>query len=436
VTTALQSIEPRWLEALRLFVLHLLAISLFLAPAGVAAGLTLIWVWFVAVWLSGRPFPVQPIGWLSLAFALYCLLRIFVPATPVELNERAAAAFSWAQLVVFVPVAYAIGARERLVLRLLLLVAIGLVLGTLWRTDWAAVFDNPQGFVDSRPGFGFPALAYALYAGTALIGLVLLRRRCWFADSGRLRWWALLPWVVAVAVLAQAVVVTKARGSWMGLVVVVLIAVTLWWLRQRRLQRPVPRAPILIGAAALLLLIGMNAGQITDRLGEELGAAQQLFAGQPATEQVTSVGLRWHAQLFGVEQWLQRPWLGWGPGASRSLIADSGEVGLWNPEDGVLKHLHNSYLELLAQLGIVGFGLWMSMLAILLWGVVAAMRGGRLSHDLGWFVLFALLYLAIWSLFNFRMVNQDFRGYWAMLGGIALSFGLHRDAARPVGDGD
>jgi O-antigen ligase len=140
--------------------------------------------------------------------------------------------------------------------------------------------------------------------------------------------------------------------------------------------------------------------------------------------------------MFGVEQWLQRPWLGWGPGTSRSLIVGSGEVGLWNPEDGVLKHLHNSYLEMLVQLGVVGFGLWMSMIVILLWGTVAAMRAGRMSQDLGWFILFALLYLAIWSLFNFRMVNQDFRGYWAMLAGIAFSFGLRRNVPRLVGESD
>lgn len=423
--------EPRWLEVLRLLVLYLLAVSLFLVPAGVSAGLTLIWVWFIAAWLHGQQLPRHPVGWVALAFALYCLLQIVIPGpAPGDLVTRADAAFSWAQLVVFVPIAYAIGAREPLVLRLLLLAAVGLVLGTFWRTDWAILLENPQGFMDTRPGFGFSALAYALYAGTALIGLVLLRNRCWYTAAGQRRGWALLVWVAAAAMLAQAVLVTKARGSWLGLLIVAAIATALWWRQQRRRRDSIAWPPIMAAAVALMLLIGFNAGEIVDRLGQEADAARQLLQGEAPTAQVTSISLRWHAQRFGFEQWLERPWLGWGPGASGPLIAGSGEVGLWNPVDGLLKHLHNSYLELLIQLGVIGLALWMSLAALMIWGVGDAIHHGRLSRDLGRFMLFALLYLAIWSLFNFRMVNQDFRGYWAMLAGIAFSFGLfRRDAA-------
>ncbi|MEA3638957.1 MAG: hypothetical protein VBE63_03330 [Lamprobacter sp.] len=32
----------------------------------------------------------------------------------------------------------------------------------------------------------------------------------------------------------------------------------------------------------------------------------------------------------------------------------------------------------------------------------------------------------LWSLFNFRLVHQDFRGYWALLAGAALSMALYR----------
>jgi O-antigen ligase len=114
-------------------------------------------------------------------------------------------------------------------------------------------------------------------------------------------------------------------------------------------------------------------------------------------------------------------------------------TGLWHPLDGVLKHLHNSYLELLTQLGLVGFGLWMTIGLMLLWPLYDAVRRAQLSADLGLFLILALLYLALWSLFNFRMVHQDFRGYWALLGGAALSIGLYRrgavDGSRDCGDG-
>lgn len=63
------------LDGLRLFSLYGLSISLFMAPAGVSAGLALIWIWLLALLLI-RPLPESqlpshPLVWLILAFALY-----------------------------------------------------------------------------------------------------------------------------------------------------------------------------------------------------------------------------------------------------------------------------------------------------------------------------------------------------------------------------
>ncbi|NEX16253.1 MAG: hypothetical protein C1943_06400 [Halochromatium sp.] len=442
-----------------------------MAPAGVSAGLALIWIWLLALLLI-RPLPESqlpshPLVWLILAFALYCLLQALFPrGLTAEPGQRWVAAFSWAQLAVVVPIAYALRGDERLLLRLCLLVLIGLLLGTLWRLDWALLLSDADAFFASRPGFGFPALGYALYAGTALIGLLVLRHRCWYQPDGRRRWWALPLWLATLALLAEGVVLTQARGSWLGLILVALLGAGLWlraqWLQQGR----IPRRPLLLAASAVLLLVGLNASEIGQRLNEEQAVAEQLLRGEVPADQITSFTLRWHAQRFGLEAWLERPWLGWGPGASGLLMtagvaattadnAVGAEVGLpaveveagglsavseelvlsargiWHPEDGVLKHLHNSYLELLTQLGLVGFGLWMLIAILLLWAVYAAVRGKQLSQDLGLFLILALLYLALWSLFNFRMVHQDFRGYWALLAGTALSMALYRrDGSR------
>lgn len=439
LSSVLSPLKETGLEGLRLFSLYGLAMSLFLAPAGVAAGLVLIWLWFLLRLLRGPRLPSHPVVWLALGFALYTLLQLGFPR--IEGAQRGDAwevALSWAQLFVFVPVAYALAGQQRLLLRLLLLILIGLLLGTLWRLDWPLLMSDAEGFFGSRPGFGFPALGYALFAGTALIGLLTLRHRCWWRADGRLRFWVLPLWVVAFALLAEGFILTQARGSWLGLGVLGLVGAALWLRRQLRERGRVPRTPLVLAILALVLLIGLNAGEILERLSEEQEAAEQLLRGSVPADQITSISLRWHAQRFGVEHWLQRPWLGWGPGTSYPLMLqgvaelaiDGGgsdaAAGLWHPDDGVLKHLHNSYLELLTQLGLVGFGLWMAIAVLLVWGVGDALRRGRLSTDLGLFLAFSLLYLALWSLFNFRMVHQDFRGYWALLAGAALSFSLYQ----------
>ncbi len=472
MTTVTASTWNRLIDGLRLFSLYGLSLSLFLAPSGVSAGLVLVWVWFVA-WLLTRPSPLprHVLVWLMLAFVLYVLLlqMLLQALFPGVVMAGGLAmlwrdAFSWAQLAVIVPIAYALRADERLMLRLLLLVLIGLLLGTLWRLDWALWLGDADAYLDSRPGFGFPALAYALYAGTALIGLLTLRRRCWYRHDGRLRWWAVPLLLAASVLLAEGVVMTQARNSWLALTLIALLGAGLWLRGQWQEGGRISRTPIVLASTGLLLLIGFNAGEIGERLRQEQAVAGQLLRGEAPADQITSFTLRWHVQRFGLALWQERPWLGWGPGASYPLmvasvsaakiednaLGDTGveaeaestssggmaspisdrlaetAVGISDPADGVLKHLHNSYLELLAQLGLVGFGLWMLIAIGLLWAVYAAVRPGRLSQDLGLFLGLAFLYLAIWSLFNFRMLSQDFRGYWALLAGIALSIALYR----------
>lgn len=434
VNTLNALLTPSWLETLRIGTLYLLALSLFLVPVGVGGGLALVWVWMAAAMIVRHPVPTHPAVWLALSFALYCLVQAGIPRLVVDdPGLRWGTAWSWAQIVVFVPVAYALRGDQRLVLRLLLTSLIGLLLGMIWRTDWALLIQSPAAFADSRPGFGFPTLAYALFAGTALLGLVILRRRCWYDSAGRLRWWALLPWTFATLVVAEGVVLSQARGSWLSLVLVTLIGVGVWWLRQRRRGGALPRAKIAAVLAALLLLIGLNSNEIVDRLNEERAVVDQLLEGELLTDEITSLTLRWHALVLGLERWQERPWFGWGPGASRPLMADSNEPGLLYPEpDGsVLKHLHNSYLELMVQLGLIGLGLWLAVAVLLLLGLYRLVQRGELSADLGWFLGLALLYLAFWSHFNFRMVNQDFRGYWSLLAGAALSFSLYRGGGSP-----
>jgi len=417
-----------WLDAFRTGSLYLLAVSLFLVPVGVGVGSVLIWLWLLAALLLRRPLPSHPAVWLAVAFAVFCLLQAAFPRAGVEPGVRWDAAWSWAQIVAFVPVAYALKGDERLVVRLLLLSLTGLLLGMAWRTDWSLLFDDPQGFADARPGFGFPTLAYALFAGSALIGLFALRRRWWHAASGFRRWWMLLVWLLAVAILAEGFLLSKARGSWLALVLVAVLAAVAWWRQQRRHDRPVFRAGIIAMLAPLLLLLGLNAGEIRERLSEEQQVVGELLRGDLVTDETTSLTLRWHAMLFGWERWLERPWLGWGPGTSRPLMMQSGGPHLRYPEPdgGVLKHLHNSYLELLVQLGLVGLLLWLMVAIQIIWAPYAATRRGELDADLGWFLVLALLYLAFWSHFNFRMVNQDFRGYWTLLAGVSLTFGLYR----------
>jgi O-antigen ligase len=257
--------------------------------------------------------------------------------------------------------------------------------------------------------------------------------------------------LVAVALVLQGFVLTLSRGAWIALACTVAVAV---WMRRRgrfaapsdgiaeemsgerlgddpgvsaaegRMARLGPALPWL-GGLLLTGLLALNAGSIVDRLGAETDAVRALLWGDTDDSAESSVGLRWHAQRFGVSLWLERPLMGWGPGSSHALIASSGETALGVGGDEVMDHLHNTYLELLVQLGLIGLVIWLGLFVALFLSIGKAWRGQLLSADLALFLTLAIVYLSAWDLFDFHALHQGWRGLWALLAGSALSVGLY-----------
>jgi O-antigen ligase len=428
--------------------LLLLALSLLLAPAGVAAALLLLWLGFAgrmaARWRGPRAAAASlahshPVVWLTALFVLYCLMQtllLHVLPTGGPPPDPGTAA-DWARLAVFVPAAYVIAARPERLPLLLLLALIGLAGGMLLRLDWDLLLSDAGQFIDKRAGFGFGAIAFGLYGGTALLGLILLRRDCWLDAAGRPRWWRLLLWSGATALVLQGLVMTKSRGAWLAFAVALALGLLLQW--RRRAGVPThgggargSRAAAVILAGVLAALAVANAVRIGDRVAETLESARAMAAAEPAADEDSSMRLRWHAQLIGIDAVAARPWLGWGAGTAQALMGASNDPAVRYEDGGVLKHLHNSYLEAAVELGLPGLALFLAIQLGLLAALARRLRGGGgpapAQRDLLVFLLAALVLLLVWELFDYRVIRQDWRGYWTLVAGGALGVVL-----RPLG---
>jgi len=425
--------------------LLLLALSLFLAPAGVAAALILLWVGFIgqltARWpgLNGAMLSLarsHPVIRLTVLFVFYCLAQGIVlhllaaPGPSPELGT----ALDWARISVFVPAAYAVAAKPARLPLLLLLALLGLLGGMLLRLDWTLLHTDVGAFLGSRPGFGFGAIAFALFSATALLGLVLLRIRCWH-DGGPdgTRWWRPAGWGVATMLALQGLVMSQSRGTWLAFLTALAMGLWLQW-RQRPSLGSVRgvarshRALVAVSALALLGILSINAGRLSERALEEWDTLQAIATAQSVPVSETSLSLRWHAQLVGARLVVERPWFGWGAGTARTLMSTSGEPGVLYSGGGVLKHLHNTYLQTAVELGLIGLAILVAIhigLIATVWQRLGASAGDhRLSSDLPIFLLAALVLLIVWDLFDYRVIRQDWRGYWTLLAGAALGIGL------------
>lgn len=183
------------------------------------------------------------------------------------------------------------------------------------------------------------------------------------ANGRAFRWLAL----VACGLLAAGIGLSQSRGAWLGAAVAAVALLLLWSRTTRRLLVP---CAVLAALGTALAFTGALPAAIMDRLAQ---AIEYFGVFDVRTVEVTSDNwavvermAHWQA---GWSMFLDHPWLGVGAGN----YADAYPryfVGQWLEPLG---HAHNYYLNMLAELGVIGGGL-----LLLLLGLAFRELGGRL----------------------------------------------------------
>jgi putative inorganic carbon (HCO3(-)) transporter len=147
--------------------------------------------------------------------------------------------------------------------------------------------------------------------------------------------------------LPVAILATMTRAVWLSFVISILLLVGTT--RCRRV-RGVCLGLLMTGAAGLLLILA--SGELRTALDERL-------------QERSPVEFRAAIYQVGWEMFLEKPLLGWGQNRMPAAIAQ--RMSDYRPETYCA---HNSYLEILVEQGVVGFGLY-------LWMVTGLLRLGQ-----------------------------------------------------------
>jgi O-antigen ligase len=429
-----------WAQVIGLAGVHLFAFFAFLGTAPATIGTVLFSLAFVSRLSHWRSLAADRLMRLCLAYGGYLLVHSLIfwlkAPSPTLAHEIARSGWDWIGLLQFVPFAYWAAGREDRAQRLLFLALIGFTLDILRNIDWAT-FNTA--FFSTRFGANLPANAFGMYTGLGILGLVAMRGRFWQRrPTGERRWPWIGLWVLCTVVMAEGLALSLSRGSWLAFAVAVVVLLAAEW-RAGRSKDQGSKANV-VGAAVVLtlvlaFLVGLNAGSIKGRLAADSGTIDQITQGRISAPPSGSGGLRLHVWRFGLEKWAERPWFGWGAGSSYYLIEHSGRPDL---RDGPfwLDHLHNTYLEILVQFGVVGFGLISLMVLLLVLGVAQECRAGRMSGDLCRLFTASVAFVLVWSLFEYRVVKHDWAFFSILFAGTAYSFRLRAsrkgDATDPA----
>lgn len=344
---------------------------------------------------------------LAVLFALVLALSFLLAEFKAAALNRLIGLYS--VMLLFLLISILVDSLPRLELLVWTLVITGLVssvlvladtfLGVrLVSTSQAAATAEFAGQARSAGGSDYnPTTAAHMLMATTIIAGVLL------VHHPRLKWLAGLAFGLGV----PALILTYARSAAIAFAVVAVIFV----IRQHRHR--------LFAFLFVLGLIGMGIG---------LFFVPPLFWDRMLT--LFDFGLdrtllrRVSYNLIGIELWASHPVLGVGPG--NFPLHYAGTDFRWFPgREPMPRQLHNSYMELLAETGLVGLSLFVGVMLGCLRKAVAVARGGLPGASLAEALAYGFAGFLLASVF---MPNEDTKFMWILPGLCLAAWRLSRPA--------
>lgn len=271
-----------------------------------------------------------------------------------------------------------------------------------------------------------------LNASLAALGLVAFRARVVGTLAGRLSIpGALVTWILLFLLMLQVVVVSQSRGAYVALAAGAILLAVLK-IRQVGLT-PLLRQRAQFAFTTMLLAFVLAMLLLQDevlvrRMIEERGTIASVMNGDFSNIPMTPIGERVFMYIAGLEAWLQKPWLGWGPDGALIVTAQA------HMPDGLARdHVHNGILDVLVRFGIVGAVIFYSIPVILVCAAWRSLRAGWLQTDTAQFVLVAIATVAVADMTESYIASGHGWSLLMLIGGVMYTGYLWH---RPAPDSD
>lgn len=246
----------------------------------------------------------------------------------------------------------------------------------------------------------------SLLFGTLLIGLLCFCSRLWRSKKGFFSFF--LFWIPCIILCLVIIVITQTRATWLGLIITGCVAGLLFFLNHlssthKRGKGRLIFITLLLSTLALTVPTFFD-GIIAKRISAEKATVNAFMEGQIDNIPYSSIGIRIHTWRAGIEHFRKRPIFGWGANGKRIAIEES----TWLPED-VRKgfgHLHNTFLELLVNYGVLGLAFYFSLIGWTLRESYRARKRNDMPNDI---FIFFVLFLVFWNIVNFF---ESFLMFW------------------------
>ncbi|WP_054030845.1 O-antigen ligase family protein [Desulfatitalea tepidiphila] len=361
--------------------------------------------------------------WIAfVAFLIFMLFKAILTlvAYSGELGEvlnaiRWRARFFWLFIV-----AWWVGGTKSSILRLMAFALVGFFILLLIGYEPHLFQKIMRGM---RVGFGLNPQHFSLFAATALCGCLFFAKNFW---GTRYRYARIVIWSLLVSWLLVLIIASQVRATWIAVIAVLvssgtyaLFAVLFNEAKKRSMH-------MVLGLIFLGVLLGVGYHFFHEPLHNRVyrdwdSVNNMISSGFENIDPTTSSGIRMTLWKWAVDKIKQHPIVGWKiDNSSRDYL---GKEGL-DKRVAKFHHVHNSYLEILLNQGVLGFALFLFFPCYVIFSVSSCYRREKIPFHYYAFFLSVVILFSIVNLFEAYFTTWLFWPYFSVFWGGFYSFAL------------
>jgi O-antigen ligase len=248
----------------------------------------------------------------------------------------------------------------------------------------------------------------------ALLGVLLFAPR--ICGHFKNHWWwytKVIGLIIAAGLLLQAMIISQTRASWLAAMLVLPVVLIFYLFPEIKSgdYRKKIASGALLTIVAVGILVSMNYQVISSRMAVANDELQSIVN----NGHVGSVGARYYLWVYGLDKWAESPLVGWGNSAVVLKMPENSDIYQ-------LTHLHNTYIEVMVQGGIIALGLFLTAIFIVARSLYSVHRRRLVSRDVCAFLAGTLAILLIWMFADYEVFLSRFRFFVVVMLGLMFSY--------------
>ncbi len=412
--------SPKWLQNLAFFCLCVYAYSWYLFnDFADIFSILLVLIGTYLYWKKRHPAPVwkDPIIQVLIAAIFVQLLSWYIASqSHPNLSDSSPKVHRMGIWFKMIPIAIIVAARTDRVILCWLLALAALLSASFIHSGGFSEWQS--GLAGNRIDFGINNAQHTSMLGGILALSALAAFTINFKLSFTKRCWLYMLLLFALLSTSAIVIFSQTRAVWLGLMVAIPILMFFMLLtNKQRLSSMIPK--ILIGACIVIVALASFQGIFKGRAASLINALNSSDNVIQMILKDRSFELRLSTWKEGIEWIEKRPLFGWGGDIEKHIVTAAAEK---TKEPITFNHLHNSYIETLANYGIFGFSILLLLCGYLSYCAYKSWKFNVMPTPIYLFLTGLLPFWVIINLTESYFYYSSGEYVLAIVGGVILSY--------------